>query len=68
MKSYRLNTMEIFNRFRIWADKQGYKPWQCQYNYDHPEGFYTWYLNPGKDDIETVTHSKDVQKAILKWE
>jgi len=68
MKTYTLKTIDDFNKFKAWADKHGYRPWQYQYSYNHPEGFHTWYMAHGKEDVETITKNKDVEKAIFDWE
>lgn len=44
---------------------KGYKLWRMQYSYNDPEGFHIWIWKKDKQDVEIVTHNKEVQDDIL---
>jgi hypothetical protein len=64
---YTINTFEkcnmILDKFRA----EGWHVWQMQYRWNHPEGFHTWFMLAGHDDVEVVTRNKEVQKAIVAY-
>lgn len=47
---------------------QGYKLWQFQYDWDHPEGFIAGFIS-GSKRVEIVTHSKAIEDDIItsRW-
>ena len=68
MKLFSAETIEQWNILSAKLHKYGYKPWQYQYGWWCEEGLHVWFWKTGKDDIEVVTHSEEVSKAIYKFE
>jgi hypothetical protein len=62
MKTFTVESIEQFNILAARLQEKGYKPWQ----YQDDNGFRTWFAKAGKDDIEVVTHSEAVRKAIME--
>ena len=63
MKTFTIESIEQFNILAARLREKGYKPsWQ----YQDDNGFHTWFAKAGKTDIEVVTHSEEVRKAITK--
>lgn len=67
-KPYRIETMEKCNKFLEECRQRGYTVWQMQYRWDEPEGFHAWFYKSGHEDIEVITHNKQIQQAIVKFE
>jgi dihydropteroate synthase len=61
MKTFTIESIEQFNILAARLREKGYKPWQ----YQDDNGFRTWFAKAGKDDIEVITHSEEVHKAIM---
>jgi hypothetical protein len=67
MKTYTVNTIENYRKWEEWFRDNGYSPWQYQYSWSDKEGFHTWFMKAGCEDIEVVTHSKEVWEEIMKF-
>lgn len=65
MPKYKVNTMEKWNKLSIWMRENGFTLWQMQYGIHCPEGFYTWFMKPGMEDIEIHTYNEEIQEAII---
>jgi hypothetical protein len=65
--AYNINTLENYLTWEQWLRDNGYHPWQYQYSWNSPEGLHVWFMKAGEPDIEIVTRSEEVQKAILKF-
>jgi len=68
MRVFTIETIEDWNKLSAKLRERGYKPWQYQYGHWCPEGLHVWFMKPEKEDIEVVTHSEEVSKAIYKFE
>ena len=62
MRTFTVESIEQFNILAARLREKGYKPWQ----YQDDSGFHTWFAKAGKTDIEVVTHSEEVRKAIME--
>ena len=67
MKPVYIKTLETCNKHLDKLRANGWKLWQMQYGYGLPEGFHAWFWKSGEKDIEIVTHSADVQRAIVEY-
>jgi hypothetical protein len=45
----------------------GWTVWQMQYRWSQPEGFHAWFMLAGREDIEVVTKSKEVEASIVAF-
>jgi len=64
---YVINDMKKCRRFLEKFRAGGWKVWQMQYRWSEPEGFHAWFMKAGQEDIEVVTFSEEVQKAIIDF-
>lgn len=62
-----INTMEKWDVAAAYFLEKGYKVWQMQYSWDHPDGFHAWLFVSGNSDIEICTHNEHVQNSIIKF-
>jgi hypothetical protein len=62
MKTFTIESIDQFNILAARLREKGYKPWQ----YQDDNGFRAWFAKAGKTDIEVVTNSEDVRKAIME--
>ncbi len=62
MRTFTVESIDQFNILAARLREKGYKPWQ----YQDFDGFHAWFGKAGKDDIEVVTHSDEVRKAIMR--
>jgi hypothetical protein len=67
MPTYKVETIDKWNKFADRLREKEYRPWQYQYSWDDKNGFHVWFMKAGCEDIEIVTRSEEVQKAILKF-
>ncbi len=61
-----INTIEHWLVALEYLSENGYKLWQMQYDVHSPEGFHARFWKTGKPDIEIITFSNEVYKAIIK--
>lgn len=62
-----IESLEQWETFRDMLAERGYYIWQWQYGANHPEGFHIWLGASGRKNIEFMTRSKDIQKAMLRF-
>ncbi len=65
-----MTPVETMNKWDIISElliKHGYRRWQWQYAVDEPEGLHVWFWASRRPDVEVVTHSEDVFRAILHY-
>lgn len=67
MPSYKVETMEKWIRLSTWLRKNKFRAWQYQYSWSAPEGLHVWFWLADKEQVEIITHSKDVTKEILLY-
>jgi hypothetical protein len=63
----RIESLEQWNNLALTLTEGGYRLFQWQYGADCPEGLHAWFASNGKADIEVVTHSPEVERAIIKY-
>jgi len=66
MRKYAIETLEEWNKLAARLRERGYSPWSYQFGHWSPEGLHVWFGKPGKDDVEIITNSEEVHKAIYK--
>lgn len=66
MPTYNVRTMEKWSRLSAWILDNGFKPWQYQYSWYDPQGAHVWFYKAGYEDVEIVTHSKEIFDAIME--
>lgn len=62
-----IESIEEWNALASELREDGYSIWQMQYAARQPEGFHVRFWSSGLEDIEVVTHSRDVEKAMVKY-
>jgi hypothetical protein len=67
MRKFTVETLEQWNILAAKLKDRGYKPWQYQYSWHNPEGLHVWFAKQGKEDVEVITHSEEIHKAIYKF-
>lgn len=62
-----IETIEEWSAYSELLAKMGYKLWQWQYRAEGPEGFHARFFVSGKPDVEIITHSEEVENAIVSY-
>ena len=65
---YTINDIKKCERFLDKFRAGKWRVWQMQYRWSDPEGFHAWFIKGGEKDIEVITYSEEVQKAIVSFE
>ena len=64
---YSIYTLEQCTRLLDEFRADGRHLWQTQYMWNMPEGFHAWFAKADSEDIEVITHDKNVQKTIIQF-
>lgn len=67
MMMQRIDNIDQWRALAAELCEDGYAIWQMQYSASQPEGFHAWFWAEGRADIEVVTHSREVEKAMVKY-
>ena len=62
-----VETLDYWHKLSDMLGARGYRLWQWQYDTKHPEGFHAWFCQSGRPDVEVVTYSDDVCRAIIQY-
>ena len=62
-----IESLEQWNTVSNLLIKHGYRRWQWQYGTDRPEGLHVWFWASGRPDVEVVTYSDEVFRAISRY-
>jgi hypothetical protein len=62
MPTYKVDTIESYDKWIAWLNHNGYKPWQ----YQDDNGFRVWFWLSGTEQIELVTQNEEIRKRIVK--
>lgn len=65
MRTFAIESVEEWEKLASKLRERGYSPYSYQFSANDKEGFHTWFMKPGKEDVEIITHSPEIQKAII---
>jgi len=64
----RIDTLDEWAELSKLLKRHGYVRWQTQYSISDLEGFQARFSSKGKSEVEIVTFSEKVYKAIIRYE
>ncbi len=67
MRTFTISSLPEWYALSAKLRDRGYILWQSQYMWDMPEGYHAWFWLDDKEQIEAITHSEEVHRAIIEY-